>query len=195
MTKTRTKALALMLGAGIALSGICAAFPAVTVDGNALDTSTQMTYPFETREEAFQYAPTFTGVSETTQDLHWEFIQVFLDDETADFSKAKYVAIQTALEQGNPGFTVGIHDANRNCYMTVTDGNKAYFLSEDGTIQEMSMLNTELAFKQGMSGTLLLPMDQLSWQKDTGDLTKINSVYFTHNSQYHAGWKLSLIHI
>lgn len=41
MTKTRTKALALMLGAGIALSGICAAFPAVTVDGNALDTSTR----------------------------------------------------------------------------------------------------------------------------------------------------------
>ena len=192
MTKTRTKALALMLGAGIALSGICAAFPAVTVDGNALDTSTQMTYPFETREEAFQYAPTFTGVSETTQDLHWEFIQVFLDDATADFSKAKYVAIQMQIEQGNPGFTVGIHDASGNRYMTVTDGNKAYFLSEDGTIQEMSMLNTELAFKQGMSGTLLLPMDQLSWQKDTGDLTKINSVYFTHNSQYHAGWKISV---
>ena len=192
MTKTRTKALALMLGAGIALSGICAAFPAVTVDGNALDTSTQMTYPFETREEAFQYAPTFTGVSEKTQDLHWEFIQVFLDDPTADFSKAKYVAIQMQIEQGNPGFTVGIHDASGNRYMTVTDGNKAYFLSEDGTIQEMSMLNTELAFKQGMSGTLLLPMDQLSWQKDTGDLTKINSVYFTHNSQYHAGWKISV---
>ena len=192
MTKTRTKALALMLGAGIALSGICAAFPAVTVDGNALDTSTQMTYPFETREEAFQYAPTFTGVSEKTQDLHWEFIQVFLDDATADFSKAKYVAIQMQIEQGNPGFTVGIHDASGNRYMTVTDGNKAYFLSEDGTIQEMSMLNTELAFKQGMSGTLLLPMDQLSWQKDTGDLTKINSVYFTHNSQYHAGWKISV---
>ena len=192
MTKTRTKALALMLGAGIALSGICAAFPAVTVDGNALDTSTQMTYPFETREEAFQYAPTFTGVSEKTQDLHFEFIQVFLDDATADFSKAKYVAIQMQIEQGNPGFTVGIHDASGNRYMTVTDGNKAYFLSEDGTIQEMSMLNTELAFKQGMSGTLLLPMDQLSWQKDTGDLTKINSVYFTHNSQYHAGWKISV---
>ncbi len=192
MTKTRTKALALMLGAGIALSGICAAFPAVTVDGNALDTSTQMTYPFETGEEAFQYAPTFTGVSEKTQDLHFEFIQVFLDDATADFSKAKYVAIQMQIEQGNPGFTVGIHDASGNRYMTVTDGNKAYFLSEDGTIQEMSMLNTELAFKQGMSGTLLLPMDQLSWQKDTGDLTKINSVYFTHNSQYHAGWKISV---
>lgn len=192
MTKTRTKALALMLGAGIALSGICAAFPAVTVDGNALDTSTQMTYPFETGEEAFQYAPTFTGVSEKTQDLYFEFIQVFLDDATADFSKAKYVAIQMQIEQGNPGFTVGIHDASGNRYMTVTDGNKAYFLSEDGTIQEMSMLNTELAFKQGMSGTLLLPMDQLSWQKDTGDLTKINSVYFTHNSQYHAGWKISV---
>lgn len=193
MTKTRTKALALMLGAGIALSGICAAFPAVTVDGNALDTSTQMTYPFETREEAFQYAPTFTGVSETTQDLHWEFIQVFLDDATADFSKAKYVAIQMRIEQGNPGFTVGIHDASGNRYMTVTNGNKAYFLSEDGTIQEMSMLNTELAFKQGMSGTLLLPMDQLSWQDGkTGDLTKINSVYFTHNSYYHAGWKISV---
>ena len=192
MTKTRTKALALMLGAGIALSGICAAFPAVTVDGNALDISTQMTYPFETREEAFRYAPTFTGVSETTQDLHWEFIQVFLDDATADFSKAKYVAIQMQIEQGNPGFTVGIHDASGNRYMTVTNGNKAYFLSEDGTIQEMSMLNTELAFKQGMSGTLLLPMDQLSWQTGAGDLTKINSVYFTHNSQYHAGWKISV---
>lgn len=45
MTRTRTKALAVMLGASIAISGVCTAFPAMEMEVSALDTTTQVTYP------------------------------------------------------------------------------------------------------------------------------------------------------
>lgn len=108
MTRTRTKALAVMLGASIAISGVCAAFPAMEMEVSALDTTTQVTYPFATGEDAFQYAPTFTMATEKASAERWEYVEVKFDGGAKDVRDAKYLAIQIRVDKGNPGLTVGL---------------------------------------------------------------------------------------
>ena len=80
MTKTRTKALALLLGIGFTMSAVCAALPASAVNVDAVDTSTQMTYPFEQGEDAFRYAPTFTMAAEAgAGNNKWEYVEAKFD--------------------------------------------------------------------------------------------------------------------
>lgn len=194
MTKTRTKALALMLGAGIALSGICAAFPAVTVDGNALDTSTQMTYPFETGEEAFRYAPTFTMAAEAgAGNNKWEYIEVKFDGGAKDLRSAEYLAVQIRVDKGDPGLTLGLIE-NNDRYNNSVDGNKFYFLSEDGTIKEMSCLYSAINLGAGSCGTLLMPMDSMAWQwnNNSSDLSKATAFYYTTSTQFNYDYILTI---
>ncbi len=194
MTKKKNKALALALAACMSF-GTLGAFGGLTAreafTASALDTTTQMTYPFETGANAFKFAPTFTGVTETGGD-HWEFIQVKFDSATVDFTGVTYVAVEIYAMQGSPSFTVGLHQSG-NRFMTGTAGKKCYFIKEGGAISELAVGGgQDINFAQGTKGTLLVPMESLVWQWDTGDLTKVDSFYFTHNTNYFANWKLAI---
>lgn len=197
MTKKKNKALALALAAcmsfgtlaSLGTTGGIRAHDAITA--SALDTTTQMTYPFETGTNAFKYAPSFTGVTETGGD-HWEFIQVKFDTATVDFTDVTYVAVEIRADKGSPSFTVGLYQ-NGNRFMTGNVGQKCYFVQENGTITELTVAGgTDINFAQGIKGTLLVPMSSLKWQWAEGDLTQVDSFYITHNTNYFANWKLTI---
>lgn len=197
MTKKKNKALALALAACMSF-GTLASLGAIgeikaqdALVASALSTSSTVAYPFATGKNAFKYAPSFTGVTETGGD-HWEFIQVKFDAATVDFTDVTYVAIEIYAEKGSPSFTVGLHQSG-NRYMTGTAGKSCYLLKEDGSITELTVAGgQDVNFAQGTKGTLLLPMENLIWQWATGDLSKVDSVYLTHNTNYFANWKLKI---
>ena len=125
MTRTSTKALAVVLGASIAISGVCTAFPAMEMEVSALDTTTQVTYPFATGENAFQYAPTFTLAEKWTAggDVY-TFSRVFFDNATYDFTDVDYIAVQMRVDEGNfPWFTVGITDTVGKRFMSMASAS------------------------------------------------------------------------
>lgn len=201
MTKTRTKALALMLGAGIALSGICAAFPAVTVDASALDTNSKVTYPFTTGEEAFKSAPTFTAqdtVHDGTGDP-WTFLRVSFDSATVDLTDADYIAVQIRVDESNPGITVGLTDTAGCRYMSSgsDEGDKFYFLTEDGTMKELAEQFDSIWLGEGACGTLFMPMSSMAdWAYNPGgktfDSTIANSFFFTTSLQFNYDWTITV---
>lgn len=194
MTKKKTQVLALMLGAGIALSGVCAAYPAVTVDGNALDTTTQMTYPFETGDDAFAYAPTFTMATEAgAGNNKWEYIEVKFDGGAKDLRSAEYLAVQIRVDAGNPGLTLGLIQ-NGDRYNNCVDENKFYFLSENGTISEMSCLYSAINLGTGACGTLLMPFASMNWQwnNNQSDLSAATAFYYTTCTQFNYDYALTI---
>ena len=140
MTKAKNKVLALALAACLS-AGVFGAYGGITARGslsaNALDASTQMTYPFETGVNAFRYAPSFTGVTELGGD-HWEFIQIYFDDATVDFTDVKYVAVEIRVDQGSPRFTVGLHQSG-NRFMTGSADKMCYYVDENGEISELTV--------------------------------------------------------
>ena len=193
MTKTRTKALAVMLGVSIALSGICAAIPASKMDVSALDTTTQVTYPFAAGQTAFQYAPTFTMAAEQTSEDRWEYVEVKFDGGAKDVRAAKYLAIQIRVDKGDPGLTLGLIE-NGDRFNNSTDGKKFYFLSEDGSMKEMSCLYSAINLGSGACGTLLMPIASMSWQWNNAgsDLSAVTAFYFTANAKYNYNYVLTI---
>lgn len=159
----------------------------------AVDTGSSFAYPFATGEDAFRNAPSFTTVSADEASDHWEFIQLNFDGGTVDLTGAKYIAAQIRVDQGDPGLTVGVLE-NNDRFNNSTDGNKFYFMSEDGTIKELSIQYSAVWLGSGACGMLLMPVSQMSWQwnNDGSDLTKVKSFYFTTNAMYNNGWKLTL---
>ena len=197
MTKKKNKALALALAAcmsfgtlaSLGVIGEIKAHDAYVA--SALDASSTVTYPFATGTNAFKYAPSFTGVTETGGD-HWEFIQVKFDAATVDFTDVTYIAVEIYAEQGSPSFTVGLHQSG-NRFMTGTAGKKCYLVKENGTVTELTVAGgQDVNFAQGTKGTLLVPMDSLVWQWAAGDLAQVDSLYLTHNTNYFANWKLKI---
>ena len=194
MTKTRTKALALLLGIGFTMSAVCAALPASAVNVDALDTSTQMTYPFEQGEDAFRYAPTFTMAAEAgAGNNKWEYVEVKFDGGAKDLRAAEYLAVQIRVDQGDPGLTLGLIE-NGDRYNNSVDGNAFYFLSEDGTIREMSCLYSAINLGAGACGTLLMPMDSMAWQwnNNSSDLSAVTAFYYTTSTQFNYGYVLTI---
>lgn len=194
MTNTKTKAAALVLGASIALSGVCAAFPPAEVVADALDTSTQMTYPFAKGEDAFAYAPTFTMAAEAgAGNNKWEYVEVKFDGGAQNLQSAEYIAVQIRVDRGDPGLTLGLTE-NGDRFNNSTDGNKFYFLSEDGTMKEMSCLHSAINLGEGACGTLLMPVASMSWQwnNNKSDLSAVTAFYYTTSTQFNFGYALTI---
>lgn len=193
MTRTSTKALAVVLGASIAISGVCTAFPAMEMEVSALDTTTQVTYPFATGENAFQYAPTFTMATEKASADRWEYVEVKFDGGAKDVRDAKYLAIQIRVDKGDPGLTVGLIE-NSDRFNNSTDGNKFYFLSENGSMKEMRSLYSAINLGAGACGTLLMPVSSMSWQwnNSQSDLSEVTAFYFTANAVYNFDYVLTI---
>lgn len=193
MTKKKNKALALALAACISFGTLGAfgglrAFDAISA--SALDTTTQMTYPFETGANAFKYAPTFTMAREQTPNADtFEFGQTHFDNGATDLTAAKYLAVQIQMTEGNPGLTLGFIDSDNKRFCTNADGKKLYFLSESGTMTEMSVLYASSNLGANAKGTLLVPVDSLVW-REAGSIKKVASFYFETNAKFN--WNFAL---
>lgn len=195
MTKKKNKAIALALAACMSF-GTLASLGAVggtsthsAITASALDTSTQITYPFETGTNAFKNAPTFKMAREQTSADTWEFGQTHFDNGATDLTAAKYLAVQIQMTEGNPGLTFGFIDSTNKRFCTNADGKKLYFLSENGTITENSVLYASSNIGASAKGTLLIPVDSLIW-REAGSITKVASFYFETNAKYN--WNFTL---
>lgn len=199
MLKKCTKTLVpLVLAGAMAMTAVNA--PAY--GGNkayAVGTDSSFTYPFATGDNAFGNAPTFTTVSsedaaaykQDNANGHWEFIQAKF--EQTDLSKANYFAVQIRVDEGNPGITTGLIE-NNDRFDNCVDGNKFYFMNEAGTISELSVLYSSINLGANACGTLIMPMAAMAWQwnNSSSDLTKVNSWFFTTNTNYNSGWALTV---
>ncbi len=194
MRKTRTKALSLALGAAIALGGVCAAFPArmmAATEVFAMDTGTQIEYPFATGADAFKYSPTFTMAAEQgAGNNKWEFVEFKFDGGAKDLREADYIAVQIKLDKSNPGFTFGLLDKG-NRYM-VGDNDPFYFLSEDGTLKSITSMYNAINLGVGACGTLIMPIASMKWQVASSDLSAVTSLYMTTNTQYNWDYVFTL---
>ncbi len=192
MTKIKSKALALVLCAILALSATAIAFPSSTA--HALDATSTVEYPYATGSNAFRYAPTFTMATEAgAGNNKWEYIEVKTDAGTVDVRSAKYFAIQIRVDKGDPGLTLGFIE-NGDRFNNCIDGNKMYFLSEDGTLTELSVLYSAINLGVSACGTLIMPVSQMGWQwnNSASDLSKVTAFYFTTNTQFNYDYALTI---
>lgn len=156
----------------------------------ALSEPTTIAYPFQTGTDAFQYAPTWTGATELED--YWQFFSAsFADTSVDDFD---YLAIQLQLQGNSAGFTVGALSATTNARLdnASKDGEKLYFVAEDGTVSELSVLYGSITLTAGSKGTLLLPKASLTWRFNEEGHDKINAVYFTTNALYNRNFTLQV---
>jgi len=193
MTKKKNKVLALALAACMSF-GTLSVFGGIgareALSASALDTTTQMTYPFETGENAFKNAPTVTAPStanSVTSDPN-DYFEVLFDNWTnasaGNFSTAKYVAVQMKVNSigyyqtdgNNAGWGISVNigllstDGGRHGTYdyTANTGKNYYWLSEDGTLTAKPISYGTITFAksdEGKQGTLILPM---------ADLTSVN---------------------
>ena len=142
-------------------------------------------YPFGD----FANAPTWKGKTEQV-DI-WQFFQPIFGIH--DLTKANYLAIQIKLAKGNFGMTVGAHTQEGGRYGTFIDKTAAAKLVRpDGTIKDLDVLYSSITLTEGDEGMLLLPMENLAWQSGSGDLTRVNSVFFTTNALYNFNFELTV---
>ncbi len=194
MTKTRTRALALILGATLTFGVVCAAVPEMKREAYAVDTATEITYPFATGTNAFQYAPTFTMATELGAGGNkWEYVEVKTDAATANVQEAEYFAIQIRVDKGDPGLTLGFIE-NGDRFNNSVDEKKMYFVEEDGDVRELSVLYSAVNLGANACGMLLIPKASLGWQwnNNSSDLSKVSAFYFTANTQFNANYALTI---
>lgn len=154
----------------------------------ALTTDDTITYPFQTGENAFQYAPTWHGA--TASEDYWQFFRVNIPSTKLD--DFDYLAMQVQLT-GNPGLTVGALADNVSDIRFDTaskDGEKCYFVTEDGAITELSVLYASINLGLNAKGMLLLPKASLNWRWGTD--TKIKALYFTTNALYNRDFTIKV---
>ncbi len=156
----------------------------------ALDTSSTVTYPYATGEDAFKYSPTFKMQLTQTSTENWEFIQAKF--KATDFVSTDYLAVQIKIKNYCQ-LTTGVLDgADR---FTSISGGKAYFLHENGTLEAKAFTSgNEIVFGNNECGTLLLPMSQLKYQFLTSNngLKDVTLFYMTANSQYYWGYEVTI---
>ncbi len=152
---------------------------------------TDSKYPFR-QEDAFTNAPTWQGpVSQDAGDTFY-LAEVLFDDGALDISKATYVGIEIQNVKGNPGMTFGVL-AGKTRWGTYIDGeSKAYFVKQDGTVQNLNILYSSINLGNE-PGMLLLPISSLSnvgWSAD--DLTIAHSFFMETNGKYNWNWEIKL---
>lgn len=194
MTKTSNKALACTLAALLTVGVAGAAYTGSdeSVAADALDTTSQVSYPFERGTNAFRYAPTFTAPTTGGTD-YWEFVQVNFDAGAVNLTSAKYIAVQIRVDRGNPGLTMGFLE-NGDRFNNSTDGNALYFLSESGTMSQLSVLYSATNLGAGAYGALIMPVSSLSWQwnNNNSNLSAVTAFYYTANTLYNYDYALTI---
>ena len=181
MTSTSKRLLVAVLAVVLTLS-----VATLGITAFAVTTTDTIEYPFAKGDNAFKYAPTWQGA--TTSENYWQFFQINIKELALD--DFDYIGMQVSVT-GNPGLTVGgISGGARFDTGENADGHKLYFVTEDGTVSELSVQFGSINLGLNAKGMLLLPKNQLVWRWGTD--TKINKLYFTTNALYNRDFTLTI---
>ena len=151
-----------------------------------------VSYPFAKGQYALANAPTIAG--QTTQQaatFQW-FEQIF--DSAADLREADYLAVEYQNVVGNPGLTIGIMSGGQR-FGTYTDGLPVYFVAEDGTVTELSVLYASVNLGVNAKGMILLPISSLSlvsWGVAGSTLESSSSFFFETNAEFNWGFQMKI---
>ena len=185
MTKKKNKALALALAACMSFGTLASlgtiggirAHDAITA--SALDTTTQMTYPFETGTEPLKFAPSYEVKNQGTG---YSYSKVMFP-KAQNFTNVQYFAVEIELVEGNtPWLIFGINNGSKEYITQVGSGNKAYLLKPDNSIKEYSISGTSITLTKGDKGTLLIPMTSMA-TNGGGDFDMSSVKYFFVNNR------------
>jgi len=144
-------------------------------------------YPFRLGEfEAYKngkiwVAPATGAAEDDIQKLTITF------DMTADMSAASYLAIQFANTVGSPGLTYALKTAtNTYSIAGVEDGEKVYWIKENGDIATAAVVQYSAATTSISAGALLIPMAALGGMADPerGSLAGVTALEVTTNRRY-----------
>ena len=164
-------------------SNVEATFPSEAVD------TTIVKYPFKTGDYALVNAPTISSITEQAAGDSWHWHESIFD-QPVDLSQAKYIALEVHNIQGNPGLTLGVM-SNSTRFGTYVDGKPVYFVTEDGQVQELSVLYGSVNLGTG-SGMIVLPLSSLSivgWGNQNATLSNATSFFIETNGYYNWAFK------
>lgn len=148
---------------------------------------TSIAYPFRTGEVALANSPTVKAPAQpiASGDTSLWYEQIF--DNPVDLTGATYVGLEFKnLNNSNPGFTVGVM-SNGTRFGSYIDGRPAYFVHENGTVDQLSVLYASLNFGVNASGMILIPLSSLSivgWGDQSATLSNATSIFLETNSVY-----------
>ena len=129
MTSTSKRLLVAVLAVVLTLS-----VATLGITAFAVTTTDTIEYPFAKGDNAFKYAPTWQGA--TTSEDYWQFFQINIKELALD--DFDYIGMQVSVT-GNPGLTVGGISGGARFDTDGANGNKMYFVAEDGTVSELSV--------------------------------------------------------
>ena len=154
--------------------------------------ATSITYPFRTGEGALINSPTVKAPTEQASADNWLWYeQIF--DSSKDLTSASYIAVEFKNIVGNPGLTLGVM-SNGTRFGTYTDGKPVYFVKQDGSVANLSVLYGSVNLGND-AGTILLPLSSLSivgWGDQTQTLAGANSFFIESNSKYNWGFEFMI---
>ena len=148
---------------------------------------TSIAYPFRTGEVALANSPTVKAPAQpiASGDTSLWYEQIF--DNPVDLTGATYVGLEFKnLNNSNPGLTVGVM-SNGQRFGSYIDGRPAYFVHENGTVDQLSVLYASLNFGANASGMILIPLSSLSivgWGDQSATLSNATSIFLETNSVY-----------
>lgn len=108
-------------------------------------------------------------------------------DATANMSAASYLAIQFANTVGNPGLTYALKTAtNTYSIAGVEDGEKVYWIKENGDIATAAVVQYSAATTSISAGALLIPMSALGGMSgsERDSLSGVTALEVTTNRRY-----------
>lgn len=154
--------------------------------------ATSITYPFRTGEGALINSPTVKAPTEQASADNWLWHeQIF--DSSKDLTSASYIAVEFKNTVGNPGLTLGVM-SNGTRFGTYTDGKPVYFVKQDGSVANLSVLYGSVNLGND-AGTILLPLSSLSivgWGDQTQTLSGASSFFIETNQVYNWGFEFMI---
>ena len=160
----------------------------VSYPTEAVDT-TKALYPFKTGDYALANAPTISAPATQAEGDSWLWHESIFDSPV-DLRDATYVAFEIHNLVGNPGITFGVMSEGVR-FGTYTDGLPVYFVAEDGTVTELSVLYSSVNIG-AQSGMVVLPISSLSivgWADQTKTLSNATSFFIDTNAKYNWGFQ------
>ena len=165
-------------------------FPDVAVDADDLGAK-KVAYPFRKEEAAFANSPTIAApATQAAGDTYMYYEHHF--DAAVNLTSASYIAIEYKNATGNPGMTFGVLSHGQR-FGTYTDGQPAYFVKEDGSVTELSVLYSSINVGTE-AGMLLIPFSSLSlvgWGVAGTQLDSVSGVWMETNQKYN--WNFSIV--
>ncbi len=159
-----------------------------------------MDYPFKTGDLAFKNAmlwsgPTAQYVPGSGEPVNnFQKLSVQFDSASVDLSEATYLAVQYYAKADSPGLEYMLVNGTASYSIAGNNSKKIYSISESGAVTAASVIAYDASSVSGLTGTLLIPMDSMSW-KSAGsaadkNLDAVTTLVFSTNSVYNWNYEV-----